>query len=896
MLTSQMLSTARAEPTYPLYMLALMSEDAVDPMIRASAGYQLKMTVDAAGWAAIATATQDAVKQVLLRLLLHANAYLSRATVAVVASIARSGGLKTWTDLVPALTAALGTEHGVAALRAVDALISDVPDELDDVEIGRPLGVLLPSLVQVAKAASDANVRTTAVACVSKYISTMPPALVECIPAYVDTLMACAARSAPERAAVCEALNLLVEHALSTLAGKESHVMQLMLHTLQDAAQSTEARKHAAAFWGVWANNTAHMAERAPIELLRSVMPEFIPALVSACALSDEEVAEMSWASELASKADRPEDINPAARAAAGADAAGAGEDGAEEDEEDEPEVVEGTVRQTAARCLEGLAAICGDDLLHRLLPLLQQLLEEPVLASSPGGTEEVSSWRRRETGLLVLGTVAEGCYDSMQQHMRGLLPYLLKRAQDPVSYVRATALWVLQQYSPSWPGLAEQQGLASVLRVVLHGITDVTKGVRSAAVTALGYIMESAADDGEPFLPDVIASVTAALPELQTQNRGRCYDTIAAIAETWSEIDPAQFHSAWGMQLVGLLVRTWLQLQPASPEMLSLTECLYVMAGLGGPAIAEVIPQVWARAQYLAELTLTDTATATDLGNAPVHAGLFTATVELMVALLEGTESNGPQLLGWNQPAHAHVVRDILALCDAGMQLPVQACVNISAALCGQLCSDAAALVPEDSWPALVHRLCSVTPANAPCQNALWALDKVLGALGTAGVTYVPEILGAAAPFLQPPPLMHCGLVIRRAAAVLVGACIHHGLPVLVPHAAEILPGWFAYGARVTDHEERIGLHNAMIHIAQHAPDLLQAHIPGVLMLMAAWWDDDEDDAAGPPEEIQAQLAQLLPALAQKAGSAAWQQQLARSSEHSRHVVAHCFPQLLRA
>eukprot|EP01083_Nonionella_stella_P039499 107419_1 len=96
----------------------------------------------------------------------------------------------------------------------------------------------------------------------------------------------------------------------------------------------------------------------------------------------------------------------------------------------------EWSLRKAAASSLDTLAVELGVDLLEPLLPILQVNLSK---------TEE---WQVRESGILTLGAIAEGCYTGMKQHMGTLLSFLLQMLGDPHPLVRSISCWTISRYA----------------------------------------------------------------------------------------------------------------------------------------------------------------------------------------------------------------------------------------------------------------------------------------------------------------------------------------------------------------------------------------------------------------------------------------------------------------
>jgi transportin-1 len=52
-----------------------------------------------------------------------------------------------------------------------------------------------------------------------------------------------------------------------------------------------------------------------------------------------------------------------------------------------------------------------------------------------------------KESGILALGAIAEGCMNGMTPHLPDLIPYLINSLQHSRALVRSIACWTLSRY-----------------------------------------------------------------------------------------------------------------------------------------------------------------------------------------------------------------------------------------------------------------------------------------------------------------------------------------------------------------------------------------------------------------------------------------------------------------
>ena len=81
------------------------------------------------------------------------------------------------------------------------------------------------------------------------------------------------------------------------------------------------------------------------------------------------------------------------------------------------------------------LANVFHEEILPVLLPILKETLFH-------------ADWDVKESGILVLGAIAEGCMSGMIPHLPELIPYLINCLADKKALVRSITCWTLSRYA----------------------------------------------------------------------------------------------------------------------------------------------------------------------------------------------------------------------------------------------------------------------------------------------------------------------------------------------------------------------------------------------------------------------------------------------------------------
>lgn len=83
---------------------------------------------------------------------------------------------------------------------------------------------------------------------------------------------------------------------------------------------------------------------------------------------------------------------------------------------------------------MDVLSGVFGDECLEHLLPVLQTTLSNP-------------NWEVKESGILAIGAIAEGCMTGMSPHLAEIIPFLINALNDSKALVRSIACWTLSRY-----------------------------------------------------------------------------------------------------------------------------------------------------------------------------------------------------------------------------------------------------------------------------------------------------------------------------------------------------------------------------------------------------------------------------------------------------------------
>jgi transportin-1 len=272
------------------------------------------------------------------------------------------------------------------ALDVLAKISEDVPDRMV-ADKDQPLNAILPKVFALLTAEPE-KWRAYSLEIINRFIMLDPPVMQQNMPALLQAIFHLTQDpSAPVRKQVIIGINQLVDYRFSDVLPHMSGVIEFMLHSMQDADGSVALE--AAAFWSAIAERGASMEEqRAAREAIAPYLARLVPVLLTAM-VYDEDDASMEFADDDdAHIPDKEEDIAPAQTRRGDV----------EDEDEDEGEDSDGgegswNLRKGSAAALDLMSYVFQDEMLAVLLPLIEQLLQNP-------------DWQRRESAILAIGAV----------------------------------------------------------------------------------------------------------------------------------------------------------------------------------------------------------------------------------------------------------------------------------------------------------------------------------------------------------------------------------------------------------------------------------------------------------------------------------------------------------
>ncbi|XP_074640252.1 transportin-1-like [Tubulanus polymorphus] len=640
---------------------------------------------------------------------------LIRATIGILlTTIAAKGELHNWPELLPQLCQYLDSEdYNVCegAFGALQKICEDSYEALDSDAMNRPLNVLIPKFLQFFKHSSP-KIRSHAIACVNQFIISRTQALMLHIDSFIDNLFFLASDEDPDvRKNVCRALVMLVEVRMDRLIPHINNIIEYMLVRTQDSDDTVSLE--ACEFWVALADQ--------PIckEVLTPYIERLIPVLVRGMKYSEIDIILLKGdVEEDESVPDKESDIKPrfhySKTHSLKHTEEGDDDDMSDDGLDDDDTLSDWNLRKCSAAALDVLANVFREELLPTLLPILKETLFH-------------QEWEIKESGILVLGAIAEGCMTGMVPHLPELVPYLISCLADKKALVRSITCWTLSRYAHWVVGQPHELFLRPLMKELLKRVLDSNKKVQEAACSAFATLEEEACTELVPYLGFILETLVFAFNKYQHKNLLILYDAIGTLADSVGHhLNKPEYINL----LMPPLIDKWNVLKDEDKDLFPLLECLSSVATALQSGFLPYCEPVYKRCVSLVEQTLQQNFACLsnpEQYDAPDKDFMIVA-LDLLSGLAEGLEHHIESLV-----ANSNILK-LLYQC---MQDPMPEVRQSSFALLGDLtkaCFQHVKPYIGDFMPILGANL---NPEYiSVCNNATWAIGEISIQMGISDIS----------------------------------------------------------------------------------------------------------------------------------------------------------------
>lgn len=784
---------------------------------------------------------------------------LIRATVGIlITTIASKGELNTWPELLPALCEMLDSQdYNVCegAFGALQKICEDSSESLDCDTVNRPVDILIPKFLQFF-GHSSSKIRSYAIGCVNQFIVQRSNALMYHIDSFLTSLFNVATDDDPEvRKNVCRALVMLLEVRMDRLVPHMHDIIEYMLQRTQDADEGVSLE--ACEFWLSLAEQTICR------EVLGTHLSRLVPILVKGMKYSEIDIILLKGdVEEDEAVPDKDEDIRPRfhksrthtmkassstvtngdANPSMGATPTPVDLDDDDYDDDDDCDDESGlsdwNLRKCSAAALDCLANVFREELLPILIPILKETLFH-------------SEWDIKESGILALGAIAEGCMSGMLNHLPELVPYLITSLSERKALVRAITCWTLSRYSHWVVSQPHDNFLKPLMTELLKRILDSNKRVQEAACSAFATLEEEACTELVPYLGFILETLVFAFSKYQHKNLLILYDAIGTLADSvGSHLNKEVYINL----LMPPLIEKWNVLKDEDKDLFPLLECLSSVATALQSGFLPYCEPVYQRCVSLVQQTLCQHMAHTQNPDQydPPDKDFMIVALDLLSGLAEGLNGHIEQLVA------ASNIMELLSHC---MQDGMPEVRQSSFALLGDLTKacfqHVHARIPE-FVPILGRNL---NPEYiSVCNNATWAIGEISMKLGADTKPYIPLVLGQLIEIINrantPKTLLeNTAITIGRLGFV----CPHEVAPVL----QQFVRQWCISLRNIRDNDEKDSAFRGMCQMITVNPAGVVADFIFFCDAVASW--------ASPKDDLKEVFIKILHGFKMQVGDENW-------------------------
>ncbi|XP_042577339.1 transportin-2-like [Cyprinus carpio] len=684
---------------------------------------------------------------------------LIRATIGIlITTISTKGELQTWPELLPHLCNMLDSEdYNICegSFGALQKICEDSSELLDSDALNRPLNIMIPKFLQFFKHCSP-KIRSV-----------------------FQSLFALAADEDSEvRKNVCRALVMLLEVRVDRLIPHMRSIVEYMLQRSQDPDENVALE--ACEFW-------LTLAEQ-PIckDVLSGHLAQLVPVLVNGMKYSEIDIILLKGdVEEDEAVPDNEQDIKPRFHKSRTVtlrhegNEAEEGEESDEDDDDDDDSLSDWNLRKCSAAALDVLANVFRDELLPHLLPVLKELLFHP-------------DWVVKESGILVLGAIAEGCMQDMVPYLPELIPHLIQCLCDKKALVRSIACWTLSRYAHWVVSQPPDPYLKPLMTELLKRILDSNKRVQEAACSAFATLEEEACTELVPYLSFILDTLVFAFSKYQHKNLLILYDAIGTLADS---VGHHLNQPEYIQKLMPPLIQKWNELKDEDKDLFPLLECLSSVATALQSGFLPYCEPVYQRCVTLVQKNLAQAMMYNqhpDQYEAPDKDFMIVA-LDLLSGLAEGLGAHVEQLVTRS---------NIMTLIFQCMQDTMPEVRQSSFALLGDLTKACFLHVKPCIAEFLPVLGLNLNPEFiSVCNNATWAIGEIAIQMGTEMQPFVALVLNNLVEIINRP---NTPKTLLENTAITIGRLGYVCPQEVAPMLPQFIRPWCTSLRNIRDNEEK--------------------------------------------------------------------------------------------
>ncbi|RKP25434.1 importin beta-2, partial [Syncephalis pseudoplumigaleata] len=755
----EQLKSFNAIPDYNNYLIYILSQmPHEDVSIRAIAGLVLKNNIRT-HYEQIQPMVLEYVKHHCLQSISDADPMVRSTAGIIVTTLVARAGLASWPQVLPRLMELLDSPqmHTVeGAFGALEKICEDSTRELDANYQGfHPASIMVPKFIGFLRS-ENSKLRVYALLCLKQFTFIHSTALFAHVDDYLSSLFMLATDThADVRKNVCHALVTMLEVRPETLSPHLGNIVDYMLHSTQEEDEAVALE--ACEFWLTFAEQDLLRDQ------LQPYLPRVIPVLLKSMVYSDMDILTLLDGEEDASVPDREEDIKPRhhhakqhEHAQGGANAGKTNgqaenegdnsnnnndegdddDDDYDDDDEDEDDMMgEWNLRKCAAAAIDVMSNVFENDILDVLLPPIKEKIYS-------------QDWKERESGILALGAIAEGCIEGMYPHLPTVVPFLLQALNDSNPLVRSIACWTLSRYSDWIVSIQDATERRNLIGAVVEGLMRMTldnnKRVQGAGCSAFAIFEEEATEELVPFLDAIIRNFAFAFSKYQRKNLLTLLDAIGTLADSvGSELNRPEFVEG----LMPLILKKWQQLPDDDRDLFALLESLASIAVALGANFQPFAAPIWERSvRMVSQQLMQAQACAQDATLELPDKDFLIVSLDLLSGLVQGLGQHAEPFIMASDPP-------MLTLMGMSMQDSSSEVRQSAYALLGDMtvcCFDHIKPHLQQIMPIIVQEIDPRAEHVGVCNNASWSVGEIAIRAGNVIQEWINPLLERLIPLVM--------------------------------------------------------------------------------------------------------------------------------------------------
>lgn len=537
-LANEALVQAKQNPEIENYLFyILINDESTTSDVRSSAGIMLKNSI-----LRHKQSDRQYILDNIVNGLMSKESSVKNITGNVITSLFSIYGLEKWPQALSNLMELINSSNDAtfkiqeAAMSAMTKICEDSYFKLDCEFNGeRPLEFLLDNFIKLLNHSSG-KIRSLAIECIDYFIPAKSQSIIVCLDVFLSKIFELSADTNDDvKKNICKSFQYILDARGDKLLPHLDGVINYCLHLMND--QNEDVALEACEF--LLALSTSNEAET-NLNIFKSNLSNILPVLLTKMVYSEEEIFFMSLVDDKddTDVADSQQDIKPsnaksksAHKAASKAERAQRSVDSDDEsdfdeDDEDDMELDQWSIRKCSAATLDILSLALPEDVLHVVLPLLQQNIVS-------------DQWPVREAAILAFGAISKSCIELSRDKLPTLVPFLVDRLKDDEPRVRQITCWTISRYS-SWVAEEAHEGgqyanyFDPTFQSILKCGLDQKKVVQEAASSALSsFIEQSDSDLIAYYLQPLLTHFQKCFEIYQRKNLIILYDCVQTFVES---------------------------------------------------------------------------------------------------------------------------------------------------------------------------------------------------------------------------------------------------------------------------------------------------------------------------------------------------------------------------